>query len=346
MIALINFDCPHCGQNIDADEIMRGISFPCPACDREFSVPGEPEAEPALPVAATRPDTGQTTLRKRCHSCGGLCDTETVICVNCGYNFTTREVVGTQLDEPPEDDDEPEDAHDDSDDFQEINEVSDYLDAAESQLGKVCFFLNEKGVFEPPIGKRNPQQAEFLEQLNHGRAQALELRKEHKRIQPLSEQDFDPLDNPLPNYHSLGILFDRDHMGDDFGWPMLLAFLRRVKPSGLRKKVVLHAGSLLGFQNLCAIVARGQMAKDLEYIARQFDVEFEPDWLLPYSLRFLRSDKSDGHRLQRTFCIPIELILEDGVLYADRRGVIGGTITADCVAGLPWRLPEWVSESE
>lgn len=323
---------------------MRGMSFPCPSCERKFDIPDAPIPSPAPPVAR-RPESGHTTLRKRCHSCGGLCDTETVICVNCGYNFNTREVVDTELDDSHEDDETSEDS-DVIDEIEELEQVSDYLDAAESQLGKTAFFLNEKGIFELPTGKRNPEQIEFLAQLNHGRVQALELRQEHKRIQPLGEQEFDPLDNPLPNYHSLGILFDRDYMGEDFGWSMLLGFLRRIKPSGLRKKVVLHAGSLLGFQNLCAIVARGQMAKDLEYIARQFDIEFEPDWLLPHHLRFLRSDKSDGHRLQRTFCIPIELILEEGVIYADRNGVIGSTITQECIANLDWRLPEWVSESE
>ena len=341
MSALINFDCPHCGQNIDADENMRGMSFPCPACVREFDIPDAPSPVPSAPRAS---DSGHTTLRMRCHSCGGLCDTETVICVNCGYNFNTREVVDTQFDDPPSLDETG--ADEDSDIITEIDQVSDYLDAAESQLGKVAFFLNEKGVFELPTGKRNPEQLEFLEQLNHGRVQALELRQEHKRIQPLGEQEFDPLDNPLPNFHSLAILFDRDFLGEEFGWAILLGFLRRIKPSGLRKKVVLHAGSLLGFQNLCAIVARGQMAKDLEYIARQFDVEFEPDWLLPHHLRFLRSDKSDGHRLQRTFCIPIELILEEGIIYADRNGVTGATITQECLGNLEWRLPQWVSESE
>ena len=160
MTALINFDCPHCGQNIDADDNMRGLNFPCPACDREFDIPGEPSAP--QPAAGRNADSGQTTLRKRCHSCGGLCDTETVICVNCGYNFTTREVVDTQLHGPSD----SEETGDDPDVIDEIDTVSDYLDAAESQLGKVAFFLNEKGVFEPPTGKRNAHQSEFLEQLN------------------------------------------------------------------------------------------------------------------------------------------------------------------------------------
>ncbi len=336
MSALINFDCPHCGQNIDADAEMRGMSFPCPTCGGDLDIPGSaPAAE----------DSGHTTLRKRCHSCGSLCPPDTVICVECGYNFNTREQTGVDLyhDDELEQDEEADDTEDD-DDFGAIDQVGDYFDAAESQLAKIAIFLNEKGVFELPPGPRDPEQAAFLEQLNAGRIEALELRKEHKRIQPLGEQEFDPLDNPLPNIHSLGILFDRDSMDDEFGWQMLLAFLRRVKPSALRKKLVVHAGSLLGFQNLCAIVVRGQMAKDLEHVASCFGPGFETDWLLPYRLRFLRADKSDGHRLQRTFSVPIELILEEGVIHADRGGIAGKTITPECVASLEWRLPEWTAE--
>ena len=333
MSALINFDCPHCEQNIDADAEMRGMGFPCPTCKGELNVPGQaPDAEDG--------GGGRTTLRKRCHGCGSLCPPDTIICVDCGYNFNTREQIDTET--------ATADVEDDDDltlaDFESIETDRDFFDTAESQLAKLGLLLNEKGVFEPPPGPRDPEQIEFMEQLNVGRIEALELRKEHKRIQPLGEQAFDPLDNPLPNIHSLGILFDRDCMDEAFGWQMLLAFLRRVRPSALRKKMVLHAGSLLGFQNLCALVARSQSPKDLVHVAHQFGVEFLADWILPHNLRFLRSDKSDAHRLPRTFSIPIELILEDGVIHPDANGVSGKTITKECVASMEWRLPEWTHE--
>ena len=319
---------------------MRGMSFPCPNCGSDFDIPGAPPA-PAPPG-----EGGQTTLRKRCHGCGALCPPDTVICVECGYNFNTRETFSTETDDEEEDkhlDIDPDAPHET---FSEADGGLDYFDAAESLLGKLAIFMNEKGQFEPPPGPRDQERLDFVEQLNLGRVEALELRKEHKRIQPLGDQAFDPLDNPLPNIHSLAILFDRDAMDDAYAWQMLLVFLRRVKPSGLRKKMVVHAGILLGFQNLCAVVVRSQMAKDLEYVARQFGQGFETDWILPYKLRFLRADKSDGHRLQRAFCIPIELILEAGVIHPDRNGVAGRTITEECVASLDWRLPEMTIDDE
>jgi len=331
--ALINFDCPQCGQNIDADADMRGQSLPCPTCGGDLDIPGTPPSrEP--------PQSGQTTLRKRCHGCGSLCPPDTVICVECGYNFNTREKIDTET--PAAEQNEDEDSW--LEDFDSLETDRDFFDTAEAQLAKMGLLLNEKGIFEPPPGPRDPEQIAFMEQLNIGRIEALELRKDYKRIQPLGEQAFDPLDNPLPNIPSLAILFDRDCMDDAFGWQMLLAFLRRVQPSALRKKMALHAGSLLGFQNLCAIVARSQSAKDLVHVAQQFGAEFHADWILPHNLRFLRSDKSDAHRLPRTFSIPIELILEGGVVYADANSVAGRTITADCLASMDWSLPEWTRE--
>lgn len=35
----MTFDCPHCGQNLDAEEDMAGLLLDCPACSKEISVP-------------------------------------------------------------------------------------------------------------------------------------------------------------------------------------------------------------------------------------------------------------------------------------------------------------------
>jgi len=34
----INFDCPFCSQNLDADEDLVGSNIPCPACGKIFRV--------------------------------------------------------------------------------------------------------------------------------------------------------------------------------------------------------------------------------------------------------------------------------------------------------------------
>lgn len=50
----INFDCPHCGQNLDAPDDMAGEAIECPACGKEFTMPGG-IIEIPKPAAAAMP---------------------------------------------------------------------------------------------------------------------------------------------------------------------------------------------------------------------------------------------------------------------------------------------------
>ncbi|MGD9781006.1 MAG: hypothetical protein AB7V14_02505 [Kiritimatiellia bacterium] len=36
----INFNCPHCGQNLNGPEDMAGQTIECPVCQKEFQIPG------------------------------------------------------------------------------------------------------------------------------------------------------------------------------------------------------------------------------------------------------------------------------------------------------------------
>lgn len=66
----INFDCPQCGQNLDAPEDMIGLFIECPACTKVIQVPKPPAAaetdfrEPP-PRPAEDPGEGQksSTIR-------------------------------------------------------------------------------------------------------------------------------------------------------------------------------------------------------------------------------------------------------------------------------------------
>jgi hypothetical protein len=40
----LNFDCPQCGQNLDAPEDMIGLFIECPACTKIIKVPTPAEA--------------------------------------------------------------------------------------------------------------------------------------------------------------------------------------------------------------------------------------------------------------------------------------------------------------
>jgi len=39
-MADINFNCPHCGQNLNGPEEMAGQSIDCPVCQKSFEIPG------------------------------------------------------------------------------------------------------------------------------------------------------------------------------------------------------------------------------------------------------------------------------------------------------------------
>ena len=38
-MADLNFDCPHCGQNLTTDESISGKQIGCPKCSRPFEIP-------------------------------------------------------------------------------------------------------------------------------------------------------------------------------------------------------------------------------------------------------------------------------------------------------------------
>lgn len=60
-MAEINFDCPHCGQNLDAPEDMAGWAIDCPACEKKIKVPVPDGAEISEPVDTTSSDDKATT---------------------------------------------------------------------------------------------------------------------------------------------------------------------------------------------------------------------------------------------------------------------------------------------
>lgn len=44
-----NFDCPHCGQNLDAPPSLAGFDVNCPACSKRITVPLEQPPKPPPP---------------------------------------------------------------------------------------------------------------------------------------------------------------------------------------------------------------------------------------------------------------------------------------------------------
>ena len=57
-MADINFDCPHCGQNLETDGILSGTGIDCPACKKYLTIPGS-AITPDLPPEPTNISTGK-----------------------------------------------------------------------------------------------------------------------------------------------------------------------------------------------------------------------------------------------------------------------------------------------
>ena len=54
----INFDCPHCGQNLETDGILSGTGIDCPVCKKYLTIPGS-AITPDLPPEPTNINTGK-----------------------------------------------------------------------------------------------------------------------------------------------------------------------------------------------------------------------------------------------------------------------------------------------
>jgi hypothetical protein len=66
-MADINFNCPHCGQNLNGPEEMAGQTIDCPVCQKSFQIPGgiievpksklAPPSRSSAPAGSPRPSS-------------------------------------------------------------------------------------------------------------------------------------------------------------------------------------------------------------------------------------------------------------------------------------------------
>lgn len=82
----IPFRCP-CGQRLQAPDDEAGRRMRCPACRELVGVPDAGEAAGGYGVEQVR----------KCPSCKREWPLQTVVCVDCGYNFETRRKMRTKV---------------------------------------------------------------------------------------------------------------------------------------------------------------------------------------------------------------------------------------------------------
>lgn len=76
----MEFKCPHCHQNLEADNGLAGQQLPCPYCSKLLTVP-------VLDAGSVPPE--KPGRKNACPGCGGELPPNTIICVQCGFNLKT-----------------------------------------------------------------------------------------------------------------------------------------------------------------------------------------------------------------------------------------------------------------
>lgn len=92
-MADINFDCPACGQNLDAPPDMAGLEIVCPSCENTITIPSAESTE----KAAATPQEPQPDINFDCPHCGQNLDAPpqivgcVIACPSCSQQITVPE---------------------------------------------------------------------------------------------------------------------------------------------------------------------------------------------------------------------------------------------------------------
>ncbi|MBT3191710.1 MAG: zinc-ribbon domain-containing protein [Verrucomicrobia bacterium] len=100
-MADIEFNCPECGQVLEAPEEMAGEAIACPACEATITIPGpEPEETLVLPNLpnVSIPSVPPEPEKNGCPECQAELADGAVLCVHCGYHLKLGKKISTEFD--------------------------------------------------------------------------------------------------------------------------------------------------------------------------------------------------------------------------------------------------------
>lgn len=213
-------------------------------------------------------------------------------------------------------------------------------------LQEVAFEIKTTAV-APPKGQMDAERQAFLPRLDEGRARAVKFRRDWmaNAESQFAAQGFagmaaaaftDPIDEVIPGWWSLAVIFDYNNMDSSYGIQAFQAFFGRVGPADLHGPMTLHFGDLIQFDTFCALMLRTKSLADVAHVANQLGPGFDYVGLQPHPVRFLRADKSDGHLIARTFSLPISAELRGGCAYPDSQAGVDW-IVDEAVKGTAWK---------
>jgi predicted RNA-binding Zn-ribbon protein involved in translation (DUF1610 family) len=102
----IRFDCPGCGQGIEAEEDAQFVQVKCPTCQHEFfpdktqfikPAPASPASPPPLmpkeppKLTPLPPISSPSPNLRTCTDCGGKVSVHAEVCPHCGAPFIKRD---------------------------------------------------------------------------------------------------------------------------------------------------------------------------------------------------------------------------------------------------------------
>jgi apolipoprotein N-acyltransferase len=212
-------------------------------------------------------------------------------------------------------------------------------------LGQVAFEIKQDAVVSPTedVGAESRS---FLPRLDEARKRAARFRQNWmadmerqfaaQGLAGVAAATFrDPVDDVLPGWFSLAVVFDYDRMDSNYGIQVFHAFFSRVDPDEFWAPAVVHFGDLIRFDSYCALLVRTKSAASLAYVAQRFGADFDAPGLLPTPIRFLCAHRRDGHLIARTFSLPISAQLRPpSVVPSAEAGV--GRIIEEAVKNTAW----------
>lgn len=83
------FDCPLCGQTLEAPDELSGSVLPCPACNHEITVPDRSLGTIGAESRSSKPVPTGKSETNSCPECGTALPQGNILCIECGYNVKT-----------------------------------------------------------------------------------------------------------------------------------------------------------------------------------------------------------------------------------------------------------------
>ncbi len=102
-MADIEFNCPECGQVLEAPEEMAGDALACPSCEAPITIPQPPVVEAAdAPVFPNLPaldgnEPYTETAANVCPECSAELQPDVVLCVACGFHLKLGKKISTEF---------------------------------------------------------------------------------------------------------------------------------------------------------------------------------------------------------------------------------------------------------